>query len=163
MQQQPSRRFMGMSLEMQPALTMPVLDVETLIHLTTRLAHIMVQEIECLKQMRIKDLANIQAEKGKLINQLEGMRHEMDNHPEWIKELDEETREQLRELNTMFQQILKENMRYLKVAYQVNQDVIGAVRDALLQSSHSVGVYNQRGKDQRPMNQALSMTLNESV
>lgn len=165
MQFHPSQHSVPMTLDMQPALNAPILDVETLIHMTSRLAHILVVEIECLKGMRIQELAKMQPEKNKLITTLEAMRYEMDNHPEWVKELDSEEKEHLREISRVFQDILRENLRHLKVAYQVNQDVISAVREALMQNSQSVGVYNQRGKDNRAMlaTQSLSMTINDTV
>lgn len=157
----PSRRLPVQASATPPE---PRFDAEAFVQHTARLAQVMVQEIDCLKKMDIRRFAELQAEKNRLVSQLEGMKEALMQRPALANGLPEDQRQELRQVQTVLQQIMRENLRHLKVAYEVNQGVVQAVKDTLVEQSQTVGIYNRRGKDSRAFGgQTLSMTINEAV
>ena len=137
------------------------IDIEAVGNLTMRLAQLLAEEVDLLENMKVKDIAPLQEEKLRLVHALERQRAILDHHPELMNGMTEEQREYLAQIIGIFDQVLRENHRRLRVARDVNLAIVGAIQDAIQEHSNR-GVYSVRGTamhDTTP----VSLSLNNIV
>ncbi len=138
------------------------IQMQDIITLTARLAQIMAEEVDLLKQMNLKKIAALQEEKLFLTQALEANKKLLKRHPDLSEQIPSRDKADLAEVVEVFEAILEENHRKLQMAKEVNQQVVNAIREAVREQA-STRCYNSNG--QRPMNPyaAVSVTLNQAI
>lgn len=130
-----------MSTQMMEA---PAIKLETITLMIARLAQVMAEEVDCLHDMRIQDIAPLQKEKIGLITGLESIQKACGKHPSLIWEADNEEREQLVQVIEMFETIKRENQKALHLALKVNHMVVEAIAESISEEK-GVANYDLRG------------------
>jgi hypothetical protein len=137
------------------------IDVEALGNLTLRLAQLMAEEVDILDQMRVSDLVPLQEEKLMLTAALEQQKRVLDMRPDLVERMSDEERAYLSEVVGVFENVLEQNHRRLRIARDVNLSMVQAVQQALLEHS-SRGTYSVRGVTEKT-GDTVSVTLNNVV
>lgn len=136
--------------------------VQDMITITARLAQVLAEEVDCLRDMKVSQIEKLQKEKIFLTNALEAYRKLLDKHPELKKTITPAQRSELEEVSGVFNSVLKENHQRLLVAREVNHRMVQAIRGCVVeQSGHKL--YNQRGYSNVPGGRTLSVTLNRQI
>lgn len=153
-------------LDVQKAKLPPVaaamtLDMSEMLDATLKLRDILLQETECLKQMKIAELATLHTEKQRLTSLLESYQTLLKANPKAIAALDEESREALAETMGEFTRIVDENYRRVAVARSINQRIMQTILDVVAENQH-VGNYTKQGAATTP-SVTLSFNLNASA
>ncbi len=139
----------------------PNFSAHGLIQVTLRLAQILAQEVDLLDAMQVKEIAALQEEKLQLLGMLEAQKKVLQRKPELLDHLEEDERTELRQVVKLFEDIMQENHRRLRVARDVNEAIVGAIREAITEQ-HVRGLYSGRGMTQTS-NAPISVTLNNMV
>lgn len=126
-----------------------------------RLAKLLAQEAELLKQMKIRQVGELTEEKVKLMNLLDFFKKELLRKPELKDSFAENEKEELKRTWKIYQEILRENFRRLMVATEVNAKVVEAIKDAVAAATAS-GVYGDKG-GQTEMKTLTPLTLNQMI
>lgn len=148
--------------ELDGAVDFHQLRVEDIIHLSARLAQVLAQEADLLERMQVGKIAGLQKEKTMLTNALELTKKQVAKRPEILEDIDEETRENLREIVTVFNQVLEENYRRLNTARLVNQRIVQAITEVVSEQASRDG-YDQKGHGGRAGADAVCVTLDEKI
>ncbi|MCI5050031.1 MAG: hypothetical protein MRY32_06830 [Rickettsiales bacterium] len=135
--------------------------VDDLIAVTASLARLLAKEADLLEEMKIQEMADLQDEKLGLVEVIQQMKGYMDRHPEIINALNVQERDDLRQVVTIFQQILDENYRRLSMARAVNQKVVQAIKEVVHETSAS-DAYDKKGAANHSED-GVSLSLNEKV
>ena len=118
-----------------------------LIVLSQRLADLLAKENRALRENRPEEVRLMVEQKDELSRAYEsrilGLREHSDG--ESISAVDSATREQLRELGELIQELSAENGRLLQVAMEVNRRVLHSVAEALRSSQPGSGIYSKTG------------------
>lgn len=148
--------------EMPAGIDLERVKVGDVIALTARLAQILAEEADHLESMKISKVADLQHEKIMLTNALDVIKKQVAKHPQLLAEMDEQDREDLTQVITVFHQILEENYKRLNMARAVNQRIVEAITDVVRDQSLKDS-YDHKGQSQKPVTQSLSVTLNEKI
>ena len=148
--------------DLKEAIDMDSVTVDDLITLTARLAQVMAHEADLLEDMKISQIAALQKEKVMLANALELTKKQIAKRPEILQDMDDQDREDLEHVVTLFNTILEENYKRLSTARAVNQHVVQAITD-VVQEKSTRDVYDQKGAAGKPTTGSLSVTLDEKV
>lgn len=138
------------------------LAVADLITVTARLAQLLAEEVDLLKEMKVKDMERLQKEKIFLTNALEAQHRWLQKNPQALNLITPAQRTELAAVNKVFQEILRENHQRLLTAREVNGRIVQAIRSVADEHSGQ-RVYNQQGTMFTPGVKSLSITLNQSV
>ena len=138
------------------------LDVDAISHLTLRLAQVLAEEVDMLEHMRVSDLARLQEEKLSLVRSLETQKQLFALNPRMLGDMDDEQRDYLAQVIGIFEQVLKENHRRLRVARDVNRAMVEAIKETM-QDHATRGIYSMRGLAEINNSAPLSITLNNVV
>jgi hypothetical protein len=141
---------------------MATMSIEELMESTLRLADLLMEESQCLTEMRVNDIEPLQAEKIALTNLLERYQIRMASDPSFIKAADENKRSELLLLTDDLAFAVEENFRRTSAARAVNSRVMHAIRDVLTEQQ-SVSTYDRQGQAGHGSNLALSMKLNQKA
>lgn len=133
-----------------------------IIILTSRLAHVLAVEADLLDEMKVAQIAVLQDEKVKLTNALEAIKKQINKHPEWMKEISDEQREDIFEVISVFNIILEENYQRLTMARLVNQKVIEAISDVVCETAKN-DLYDHKGLSNQHPVEPISLTINEQA
>lgn len=142
-------------------MTATALNIGHILQAISRLARLMAEEVELLKEMRIKELEALQADKAKFTQVLEFCKREVKKNPSIIRGATDEEKEELARLMEIFSQIAAENHRRLMVAKEVNAMVVHAIKDALAETDGRL-TYEEDGTS-TDATRPLSLALNETV
>lgn len=149
----------------QPAATRPRLSFQLhdLTTLTVRLAHVLAEEVDCLEQMRVKQIEKLQDEKTRLTRTIAAMKKEIEQVPDYSEYFSEEEKGEFRRVAEVFAEVLEENRQKLLVAKSLNEQVVHAIADVIREESSRAG-YNQRGKTGSANRDGTpSVTLNKTI
>lgn len=133
-----------------------------MIAITARLAQILAEEVDCLDEMRIRDIEALQAEKRRLTRTLEAMKREVERRPEIRDGFTAEDIETFHDVSTIFDEVLQENHRKLLVAKEINFRVVQAISDVVKEEMVRHG-YNQLGTTSQQRVGAPSISLNKTI
>ncbi|MCH2546191.1 MAG: hypothetical protein MK052_01075 [Alphaproteobacteria bacterium] len=133
-----------------------------MIAITARLAQILAEEVDCLDEMRISDIEDLQEEKRRLSRTLEMMKREVDRRPELRETFDDEDIATFTEVSEIFNEVLQENHRKLLIAKEINFRVVQAISDVVKDEMIRHG-YNKRGTTGALRDGAPSISLNETI
>ena len=132
------------------------------ITLTARLAQILAEEVDLLREMKVNDIEGLQEEKLYLIEALEAHKRVLRSHPELSETIPSRDKKDLQEIVDVFGDVLEENHRRLQMAKEVNQQVVHAIRDVVTEHATSK-YYDQGGVKQVAPYETVSVTLNQQI
>lgn len=135
-------------------------NVDVLKLLLSRLAQILAQEADMLENMEISKLGSVQKEKKALVAALEKQKKLIGRRGQFLKSLEPEEEEELRELVDIFESILKENHKRLLIAKEVNAKVVEAIAE-LANEQAQKSFYTPQGE--RAGDPSVSVSLNRSI
>lgn len=133
-----------------------------MIAITARLAQILAEEVDCLDEMRIRDIEALQDEKRRLTRTLEAMKREVERRPEIRETFEPEDIETFHEVSVIFDEVLQENHRKLLVAKEINFRVVEAISDVVKEEMVRHG-YNQQGTTAPQRGRTPSVSLNKTI
>lgn len=128
----------------------------------TRMSYLVQEESTMLREMRIRDLPKLQDEKIQLGNLLEAYQRRLASDPDFIKNTDDKTREELLLLTDDLAFEIEDSFRHISVAHAVNQRVLQAIMDVVSEDSRP-GTYGRHGQALSAGDMALSMNLNQKA
>lgn len=137
-------------------------DLHDMIAVTTRLAQILAEEVDCLDEMRISDIEELQDEKRKLSRTLELMKREVERRPDIKRSFQPEDIAVFHQVSEIFEEVLQENHRKLLIAKEINFRVVQAISDVVCEENVRTG-YNRRGKAGEARDGAPSISLNKTI
>lgn len=137
-------------------------NITDVITLTARLAQVMAEEVDLLREMKVSKIEALQKEKLFLTGALEAYRKLLDRQPELRQQLTAQQRFDLQEVTRVFNDVLKQNHERLLVAKEVNHRVVQAIRSCVSEQNGQ-SIYNHRGYSAVPGSQSLSVTLNKHI
>ncbi len=150
---------MSTALATPAAEAKPMQDIVTM---TARLAQILAEEVDLLTEMKVGKIAELQEEKLFLTAALDARKRAVQKNPKLRDALNPAQREELRKVVEVFNNVLRENHRKLQLAKQVNQKIIGIIRD-VVRETVSTGLYNGNGQAYAFAQNTLSVTLNRRI
>ncbi len=119
--------------------------VDDLIVIARRLVEIIEAENKALRAHKPAEIAACVTDKTSLSRAYESrMRGLIENHAE-LAEVDPAMREKLHDLGQRLKTLTDENGRLLKVALAAHNEFVGAVAQAVRQSSAGPGLYSRKG------------------
>lgn len=133
-----------------------------IITLTARLAQLLAEEVDLLKDMKVKKIEALQDEKLFLTEALEAHKKILKRQPELSDSIPSRDKKDLAAVVDVFEDILVENHRRLQMAKEVNQQVVGAIREVVTDTARSK-YYDNGGISQIAPYESLSVTLNETI
>jgi len=133
-----------------------------MIAITARLAQILAEEVDCLDEMRVRDIEGLQDEKRRLTRTLEAMKREIDRRPEIRETFAAEDLDDFAEISEIFNEVLQENHRKLLIAKEVNARVVQAISDVVKEEMQRQS-YNQRGTQGINRDAPPSLSLNKTI
>ena len=137
------------------------LSLPDMIGVTARLAQVLAQEVDCLNEMRVRDMEKLQDEKRQLMRTLMIMKREIDRRPELKATFSEADKASFAQVAEIFHTVLQENHRKLLVAKEINLQVVQAISDVVkeevMQSSYNQGGYHGTRRD------TPSVSLNKTI
>lgn len=138
------------------------IDVNDIIAVSARLAHILAQEADLLEDMKVSKIAGLQEEKRLLTNALEAMKKQVAKDRSIVEDITQEERENLVNVVTVFNEILDENYRRLAMARAVNHKIVQAITEVAQESTKN-DLYDRKGESNKTGMESVSVTLNEHV
>lgn len=140
----------------------PDFQMNDVIMLTARLAQILAEEVDLLKEMKVKQIEGLQKEKIFITNALEAQRKMIDRHPYIMDTIPSRDKKDLEDVAEVFQNILEENHRKLLLAKSVNHKIVEAITEVVKETTQS-RVYNGSGYTGAAAFNTLSITLNQTI
>ena len=138
------------------------MSVNDLMNATMRLSDILNEEAELLSAMRYGEIGALQDEKVRLSKLLESYQQLMASDPNFVKNADEKTREELLLLTDDLAFGVEENFRKVATARAVNQRVMQAIMDVMTEQQRP-STYGRDGQSAQGADMALSINLNEKA
>lgn len=139
----------------------PLVDVDSVITLTARLAQVLAEEADLLAEMRVREIEGLQKEKLQLLGALEAQKRFIDRNPEVLADISDEEYLELAQIIEIFQSVMKENHRRLLIAREVNRKVVEAITEVVADAAKN-GMYDKKGMPERAAG-SLSMSLNQTI
>lgn len=136
------------------------MSVNELMHATLRLSDILAQESELIAAMRYQELASLHDEKLKLASLLENYQRLLASEPDFIRNADARTREELLLRTDDLAYNVEDNFRKVSVVKAVNSRVMQAIMD-VISEQHRPGTYGPKGLAAHSGDLALSVNLNQ--
>lgn len=130
--------------------------------LTIRLAHVLAEEVDCLEEMRVRDIEKLQAEKTRLTRVITAMKQEIERVHGYEDYFRPEEKEEFRRVAAVFEEVLEENRQRLLVAKSLNEQMVQAIADVVCEEAARAG-YNQKGKNGMDRSMTPSVTLNKTI
>ncbi len=136
--------------------------LEDMTALTARLAEVLAEEVDMLREMRVREIEPLQKKKVALLAALEKLRREFDRRPEVFVQATQEQVERFTGVVQLFNSVLKENRDMLLLAREVNAQVVQAIGEVVADAS-SMPTYDKRGMPEDDPRGAPPITLNEQI
>lgn len=140
----------------------PDLRIHDVITLTARLAQLLAEEVDCLEQMKIKEIEKLQHEKIFITNALEAQKKLLARHPHLRETIPAQDNEDLKRVIDVFNNILAQNHRKLLLAKEVNHKIVSAIKEVVRDHTTSK-TYGGDGMTHYAPFETLSITLNNKV
>lgn len=135
---------------------------EDVITLTARLAQVLAEEADYLEKMQVSKIAALQKEKVMLTNALSLVKKQLPKDGSFMKSLEAEQAESLREVIVVFNEILEENYNRLNMARQVNQRVVEAITD-VVKEQNMQDAYDGKGKAGGAHGDSVPISLDKKI
>lgn len=133
--------------------------VDDLIMITGRLADLLEKENGLLRDRRHSELGVILDEKETLARVYESRILGLTENEISLDEVDEELREELRDVGRHVDELMEENARLLQVAIIASQRVVELVQDAVRELRPEAGTYRANGVRGPQENKARNVSL----
>ena len=139
------------------------LTLHDIMDITAQLNKLLQTESLLLTDMRMKELAPLQAEKEKLSAKLESFQKLIATDNSIVKTAAENDREELIALTDDLALTIEENLRRTEIAQNVNQRVMRTLMDVMANQQRT-GAYGRQGVVQPAVSEApVSLNLNQSA
>lgn len=135
---------------------------QDVIVIAARLAQLLAEEVDLLKEMKIREIEKLQSEKIFLTNALDAQRKLLDAHPEFLAQANAEEKKNMEEIAQLFRNTMDQNHRQLLIAKEVNGQIVNAIRDVVRETTQS-RTYNGYGYTGASSFNTLSVTLNKMI
>lgn len=146
-----------------PAAKKPVfINTKDVALLTARLAQILAEEVDLLEAMKVRDIEKLQEEKLFLIEALETHRKILKQRPELSETIPSQDKHELRQVVEVFEDMLAQNHRKLQMAKEVNEHVVNAIRDVVIEKTQNP-YYGNSGMKKMAQFESSSITLNKHI
>ena len=152
----------GLDEELEPIeFDSSCIDVESIIALTARLAHVLAREADLLAEMKVSEMEGLQKEKLQLLEALEAHKKFVDRNPQLLDDLSDDECLELAQIIEVFQTVMRENHRRLLIAREVNRKVVQAISDTVKEAARGSSYDGQghRGSS----HDGMSMSLNQTI
>ncbi len=136
------------------------MSVNDLMHATLRLSDLLAEESEHIAALRYNELPRLHDEKLKLTSLLESYQRVLATDPDFIRQADARTREELLLRTDDLAFNVEDNFRKVSVVRAVNGRVMQAIMD-VMGEQHRPGTYGPKGQATPMHDLALSMNLNQ--
>ena len=140
----------------------PELKAQDIITLTARLAQLLAEEVDLLSEMKVNKIEALQQEKIFLTNALEAQRKLLDRHPHLKETISASDKKDMQDVVRVFEDILAENHRKLKLAKEVNHQIVHAITQVVKETTQS-RAYNHAGYSGQAGYTTMSVTLNKTI
>lgn len=138
------------------------MNVQELMDATLRLSDILTEETDLIRARRYNDAAKLHDEKLRLSGLLETYQTVLATKPDFIRNADEKTREELLYLTDDLAVSVQENFHAVAVAKAVNGRVLQAMMDVMSEQQRP-STYGAYGQSMQASNLSLSMNLNQKA
>lgn len=140
-------------------------NADKLIRMTDRLARLMEQEVQLLRDQRPRDIQALQLDKESLASNYQRVISDLQKNPAALKDLDEPQRERLKQAAARLQGAATGNAIALRSAIEANHQLIETIAGAIREQSVAHAPYTARGRMAgRPYaRRNLSVTLNDTL
>lgn len=140
----------------------PQLKVQDIITLTARLAQLLAEEVDLLAAQKISKIEDLQKEKLFITSALEAHRKLIGKYPHLLETIPAQEKRDLQEVVNVFNNILEENHRKLKMARDVNHQIVQAITHVVKEHARS-RFYDGKGVSGSAAYETLSVTLNKTI
>lgn len=130
--------------------------------MTARLTQVLAEEVDLLEAMKVKDIEKLQEEKLFLIDALETHRKILRQRPELSETIPSQDKQDLADVVEIFEDILEQNHRKLKMAKEVNEQVVNAIREVVTEKTQNP-YYSNQGIKRMAAFESSSVTLNQQI
>ena len=139
----------------------------SLTEITERLAEIILQENQALKQRRPRELAETQAEKERLANEYEGKMRDFQSDPKLITRLQAGDVDRLKAATGRFQDALEDHRRLIQTTKSVTERMLREITREVARRQNPVTTYDQQaatrtsvmGKSRKTVTLAYNQTV----
>jgi hypothetical protein len=138
------------------------MDIHALMDATVRLSDVLTEESEYIRTRRYAEAAKLHDEKLRLSGVLETYQSVLATNPDFIRNADAKTREELLLLTDDLAISVRENFHTVAVAKAVNGRVLQAMMDVMSEQQRP-NTYGASGQSLQASNLALSMNLNQKA
>jgi hypothetical protein len=138
------------------------INIQDVITLTARLAQVMAEEVDLLDAMKVSKIEALQQEKLFLANALEAQKKLVDKHPNFSETIPSQDKKDLQEVVDIFNTILEENHRKLRIAKEINHQMVRAITDVVKENTQS-RAYDHQGINGPAPFETLSITLDKRI
>lgn len=135
---------------------------QDMITVSARLAQILAEEVDLLKEMKISKIEALQSEKIFLTNALDAQRKMLEKHPHIRETIPSNDKHDMQEVFSLLEDISQENHRQLLLAREVNHQVVRAIKDVVAENTQS-RTYNGAGFTGTAAFSTLSVTLDKVI
>lgn len=136
--------------------------IRDVVTLTARLAQLLAEEVDCLGNMKIKDIEKLQHEKIFITNALEAQRKLLERNPASLAAASLRDKEDLKNIIEVFNNILAQNHRRLMLAKEVNHKIVSAIKEVVRDHTSSK-IYSGDGMTHSTSYETLSVTLDSRI
>lgn len=134
---------------------------DALMAVTARLAQLLAEEADLLRDMKIKELDKLKDEKLRLVSAMERQQKLMKENPKIVAAYSAEDKERIMELMKLFRDVRDEGFQRLSVAREVNRIMMQAIHDVVAESRAKV-FYDKKGTTEDSSREA-SLSVNEEI
>jgi flagellar biosynthesis/type III secretory pathway chaperone len=138
------------------------MSIQELMDATLRLSDVLTEETNFIRARRFADAAKLHEEKLRLSGLLETYQAVLATKPDFIRNADEKTREELLYLTDDLAVSVRENFHEVAVVKAVNGRVLQAMMDVMSEQQRP-STYGAYGQSLQASNLALSMNLNQKA
>ncbi len=135
---------------------------EDIITLTARLAQVLAEEADYLEKMQVSKIAPLQKEKILLSNALALIKKQLPKDGSFMDMLEPEEAESLRDVITVFNEVLEESYTKLSMARAVNQRVVEAITEAVKETAGQ-DAYDGSGNAGAHGSDAMPLSLDKRI
>ena len=138
------------------------MSIQELMDATLRLSDVLVAETDLIRERRYHEAAKLHDEKMRLSGLLETYQAVLATKPDFIRNADDKTREELLYIADDLAVSVRENFHAVSVAKAVNGRVLQAMMDVMSEQQRP-STYGAYGQSLQASNLSLSMNLNQKA
>lgn len=137
-----------------------------IIDITKRLADILRQEAQMIKEMKLSKLHTLQEEKLNLTSILESYKNVLKDNPHIVRSIPKNTLGEMKDIAKDFETVVAEDAIQIQKARKVHGIVMEALKNAVLKQNSISKGYNKSGEidyGKKKMFQSQPFSINESI